>query len=477
MFLDRNKEGNSALATFEYSMLDKSFCVSQELFDVFEIKENEARKNFFSIFLKTLPADRKRLMRMLRLTMSEKCDNDFIYRIMTNDSMIKHIRLTLSLSGKKIIGSIQDITHYRVIDERIKVLSTALEQNPNMIGIADTRGKVKYINRAYSDVTGYSLKELYGKSFSIVSSGKHPKSFYRKLWSVLQKGDVWRGEFINKRKSGELFYSGAHIFPIKDDQGEIAYFVATEKDITLQKKQQEKSLVREKQAQMGEMISMIAHQWRQPLSSIGTIAATMKISLDLGEKDNKSLYEGIEKINDHVQFLSNTVNDFRNFFNPNKHKEMVMASDVTQEAAAIMKHTLENKGISFLLEFGDDTRVLIHKNEMMQVLLNLMKNAQDVLVEKNITDPKITIKAVKIGEKVIIDVMDNAGGIPEDIQHKIFDPYFSTKNEKVGTGLGLHMSKIIVEQHNNGILSAENSSEGAVFRITLPYYDTKGSIK
>ncbi len=467
MFLD-NSDENSGIGIFEYGFKERRFCISPELYGIIGLEHEEPKRNFFAFFLKIHPADRKRFMRMIRLTIDEGCDNDFIYKIVTNDRQIKNIRLILRISENDLLGTLQDITHYRLIDETLRVFSKALEQNPNMIGISDTQGRVKYINQTYTSVTGYRLEELYDKNFSVISSGSHSREFYRDLWRTLTRGDVWRGEFINRKKNGELYHSGAHIFPIRDGGGEIRYFVSTEKDITMQKKRQEMIMIQEKQAQMGEMISMIAHQWRQPLSSIGTIATLLRVSLDLGEIEKENLYNEIEKINQHVQFLSKTVNDFRNFFNPNKHKEEVTVKEVIEDTVAIMEKNFETKGIRLDLECGTDELVRIHKNEMMQVLLNLLKNAQDALAEKRVRHPYVRVSSRRVEERVAIDVADNGGGIPEEIIHKIFDPYFSTKSEKVGTGLGLHMSKIIVEQHNRGKLSVENGKEGACFRILLP---------
>lgn len=467
MFL-ANKEENLGIGLFEYDMAKRKFCVSGGVLDIMQIPDGRARRNFFSYFLKTHPSDRKRLVRMIRISLEEQCNNDFIYKIVTLEKTVKNVRLIIKMDGEKLLGTLQDITHYRFIDETLRVFSKALEQNPNMIGITDTQGRIKYVNHTYTDVTGYTLSELYDRSFNIVRSGVHSDEFYDDLWSTLKSGRVWRGEFANRKKSGELYYSGAHIFPIIDKEGEISYFVSTEKDITQQKKQQELNMIQEKQAQMGEMISMIAHQWRQPLSSIGTIATLLRVSLELEEMEKEKIFGELEKINRHVQFLSKTVNDFRNFFNPNKHKAVVGIEEVVRDTAAIIEKSFETKGIGLKLKCETEAEVRVHKNEMMQVLLNLLKNGLDVLNERRVSNPRVEVRGVRRENEVVIEVEDNGGGIPDEIIHKIFDPYFSTKNEKVGTGLGLHMSKIIVEQHNLGKLLVENSSGGALFRIVLP---------
>ena len=219
-------------------------------------------------------------------------------------------------------------------------------------------------------------------------------------------------------------------------------------------------------AQMGEMISMIAHQWRQPLGSISSVVIGIQINLMSGmynfkvQKDRdeflKFLDKKFNKINTYVQFLSATVDDFRNFFKPNKGKEMVSLTTPIKKALAIVKSSMKNKNIDVNTDFKTDDELLLYQNELMQVILNILKNSEDNFLEKKILNPKINIITKKINNKYIISISDNGGGIKEEILSKIFDPYFSTKDEKNGTGLGLYMSKIMIEEHNKGSLSVKN---------------------
>ena len=219
-------------------------------------------------------------------------------------------------------------------------------------------------------------------------------------------------------------------------------------------------------AQMGEMISMIAHQWRQPLGSISSVVIGIQVDLMSGmynfkvQKDRdeflKFLDKKFNKINTYVQFLSATVDDFRNFFKPNKGKEMVSLTTPIKKALAIVKSSMKNKNIDVNTDFKTDDELLLYQNELMQVILNILKNSEDNFLEKKILNPKINIITKKINNKYIISISDNGGGIKEEILSKIFDPYFSTKDEKNGTGLGLYMSKIMIEEHNKGSLSVKN---------------------
>jgi nitrogen-specific signal transduction histidine kinase len=222
-------------------------------------------------------------------------------------------------------------------------------------------------------------------------------------------------------------------------------------------------------AQMGEMLSMIAHQWRQPLSTISTISANLELESSLGMLDDNVLIGELKAINEQTQFLSQTINDFRNFFNPNKAKEQTKVVDLIDKTLEIIIKSVENRGIELERKYQrSDVKVQTYPNEVMQVLLNIVKNASDVILERDIREPKIIIDCYDEGEMCVINVCDNAGGIPEDIIEKIFDPYFSTKSEKNGTGLGLYMSRTIINEHCNGSFTADNTNDGARFTIKLP---------
>lgn len=223
-----------------------------------------------------------------------------------------------------------------------------------------------------------------------------------------------------------------------------------------------------RQAQMGEMLSMIAHQWRQPLSSISTITGNLMVFLELEQYNKEQFLELLGNINDHAQFLSRTINDFRNFFSPNKKQESVMMPDILEQTIHIIGRSLEYKNIELQRDYAFKAPIITYPNEITQVFLNVLKNAQDVLVEKKIKAPRILIRGYEANRMQVIEIQDNAGGIPEEHMDKIFDPYFSTKDEKTGTGLGLYMSKLIVEKHCKGKLTAKNQEDGACFVIGLP---------
>ncbi|MFA6137193.1 MAG: HAMP domain-containing sensor histidine kinase [Sulfurimonas sp.] len=232
---------------------------------------------------------------------------------------------------------------------------------------------------------------------------------------------------------------------------------------------EEMMLSQSRHAAMGEMISMIAHQWRQPISAIAMGANNMLIDVELDALEPKSVKEGAELILDQAMHLSKTIDDFKNFFRPNKQREIVLVNDVLEETFTIIEKSLENHNIAIKRSYGSKTPISLFSRELLQVFINIIKNAKEALLGANIENPVISVTTGEDEEQVYISICDNGKGIDKAIIAKIYEPYFSTKDEKTGTGLGLYISKIIVEKHLLGTLHAKNIEEGGVcFVISLP---------
>ncbi len=222
-------------------------------------------------------------------------------------------------------------------------------------------------------------------------------------------------------------------------------------------------------AQMGEMISMIAHQWRQPLTAISATTNSLLLKILLEQKiTNHELENELQLITDYSQHLSFTIDDFRNFFKTDKLKSEVKLENIIEKSINIIKTSFQSKDIELKTNYMFNENIITYPTEIQQVILIILKNAEDVLIEKNIENKKIFIETSKNEHLVIIKIEDNAGGISSKIIDKIFDPYFSTKKEKEGTGIGLYMSKIIIHEHCKGILKVKNGEFGASFEIKLP---------
>ena len=232
-------------------------------------------------------------------------------------------------------------------------------------------------------------------------------------------------------------------------------------------KKDEMILAQSRQAAMGEMISMIAHQWRQPLSTITLQIANIKINAMLGNASIEKTNEALEHISETIIYLSETIDDFQTFFHPNKKRENVSICDLIKRAVNFAEPRLKVANIKLLYTCHKRVETLIYSNEFTQVMINIINNAVDVLIERQIEAPRITIESGVKDETVEVHIYDNGGGIEEEIINNVFEPYFSTKG-KNGTGLGLYMSKTIIEKELKGSLKALNNGKGAKFIIEIP---------
>jgi signal transduction histidine kinase len=222
-----------------------------------------------------------------------------------------------------------------------------------------------------------------------------------------------------------------------------------------------------RQAAMGEMISNIAHQWRQPLNSLGLKIQRLLLFYDLGEFNRELLENDVSKSMELIHHMSKTIEDFRNYFRPDKEKVEFKVREAIVNTLSLVEDSLKNQHIGNEFVSKDDPVIYGFLNEFEQALLNILINAKDALIEREIDDPRVTIMLYSEGDCAVITVADNAGGISEEIIDKIFDPYFTTKGPQQGTGVGLFMSKATIEKNMRGRLSVRNIADGAEFRIEV----------
>jgi len=230
-------------------------------------------------------------------------------------------------------------------------------------------------------------------------------------------------------------------------------------------------------AQMGEMISMIAHQWRQPLATISSTSIDLQLNIQLGTFDLETekgrnecaeyFQDGLTTVDSLVQTLTTTIDDFRNFYKPNKISNKTLIKSPIIKSLKIIRKSLESNNIDIVQNYNTTKEVEVYISEFMQVILNILKNAEDNFLDKKIKGAKIVITSNDTENGVSVTIEDNGGGIEDAVLPNIFDPYFSTKSEKNGTGLGLYMSKIIIEEHHNGKLDVNSKNGSTSFSILL----------
>ncbi len=228
--------------------------------------------------------------------------------------------------------------------------------------------------------------------------------------------------------------------------------------------QQETIISQGKFAAMGEMLQMIAHQWRQPLNVINLNVMTIKMMVDQKKIKKQKFDDIVEHISDTVAHMSQTIEDFRDFLTINNKSSEIPIIDLAYKPMHLIEAQMDVMGISFKFQSNvdKDKKIFIDSSKFFQIMLNLYKNSIDEFKGKDIEAPFIKVGILDDDNKLIITVEDNAGGIPEDIMSEIFNPYFSTKG-KNGTGIGLYMSKKIIEDHIKGDIKVENTQKGALY--------------
>lgn len=218
---------------------------------------------------------------------------------------------------------------------------------------------------------------------------------------------------------------------------------------------------------MSEMTSHIAHQWRQPLNNIGLIVQGVQLAFKANVLTEKELDEDVAETMKELQQISETIDDFRNFFSYEKRAHSFIINEMLSRSLALIGPSLKKKGIRMKVEEEPDVTAVGCPNEYMQSFLNILLNARDALLDSHVKKPQISIRIFRENGRSVVTVRDNGGGIRADVMPKIFDPYFTTKQQSNGTGIGLYMAKMIIEKKMRGSLSAHNVDDGAEFRIEV----------
>ena len=221
-------------------------------------------------------------------------------------------------------------------------------------------------------------------------------------------------------------------------------------------------------AAMGEMISNISHQWRQPLNELGIMVQMLRVDYDESLLDDTKIDEFSSGCMEIIQHMSQTINTFRTFFKREQTSARFDVAAAITKTVDLVQASFQAAGITLHLKLESDCLIQGNANEFSQVMLNLFNNARDVLVERKVVNPEIAVTTWLEDGQIMVVVEDNAGGIPDTISGKIFDPYFTTKHKSQGVGLGLYMSKVIIEGKMAGGIDVANTSEGARFQLVLP---------
>ncbi len=342
-------------------------------------------------------------------------------------------------------------------------------------------GVILDVNQRACDILGYLKEELLTMKFHDITYNEDLNNEINHIKRLLQdKISFYEMQKRFVHKNGSTVWVNIFTTLIRNQNDKPKYFVSVIQDITELKmttkklhEKEEMMIAQSRQAAMGDMISMIAHQWRQPISIISMEANSLQADLELENKiTNKTLSHLAKTVATQTQHLSKTIDDFRNFFKPNKEMQRVTLSEIFDNVKNLILKSLENNSISLDIIIDEDYQILTYKNELVQVLVNILLNSKDAIDDKHSSNGKIHIKIIKNETTISIEICDNGIGISKELFDKLGEPYVSSKG-KNGTGLGLYMSKVIVTKHLKGSLTWKNISDGACFNVTLPLKGTK----
>lgn len=504
-------QGIAKIGHWDWDISGGKLIWSDEIYKIFGYEPQEFAATY-EAFLETIhPDDKEMVAEATKRAVQNNNDYDIFHRIILPTGEEKfvhevgHAIYDKDATPIRMIGTVQDVTTLHKVQKELaeqkEAFEIIFEYSADALSLMKD-GKIISCNKAVLDMMKSSNKDEF--------LHKHPAELSPEYQADGQRSDVKAEEMIqicmdtgknhfewlHKRSNGEVFWaeillSRLHIngdTVIHTSWRDISqrklldaslkasnekYQVLSQELDTKVKEQSAQMIKQSRMAQMGELLSMIAHQWRQPLSSISAIASAIKIKISLASDDplnenlSQSLNSKMDDIENLTQTLSNTIDDFRTLYKPDKVLKYSYLHIPIDRALKLFEISFLKGKIGITKDYSVTLSLLMHENEVMQVILNILKNAEDNFKEKNIINPHISIRTSINDFSANILICDNGGGIKDNIIDKIFDPYFSTKEEKNGTGLGLYMSKIIIEQHHKGNLSVYNADEGTCFNIEL----------
>jgi C4-dicarboxylate-specific signal transduction histidine kinase len=271
---------------------------------------------------------------------------------------------------------------------------------------------------------------------------------------------------INEKRMDENLYS----ITLTDITEIEAYKIELQENVKKIKEKQKILIQNSKMASMGEMIANIAHQWRQPLNSLSALHTVLM--MDYEDNNGKLTKEEIsqfkEESREYIHKMSSTIDDFRNFFSPTKERERFIVSSAIQETMKFVKDSFLDAGVELIDRTENrEMQIYSYRNELMQVIMILLNNSRDAVVSNDVKNPQVIVDFLESDIEIKICVKDNGGGIADDIMERIFEPYFTTKFKSDGTGVGLYMSKMIIEDSIGGKLILENYEDGVLASLIL----------
>jgi PAS domain S-box-containing protein len=375
------------------------------------------------------------------------------------------------------VGLWTDITERRRAEEFHARLVTAVEQSAETILITDASGTILYTNPAFENTSGYTREEALGQNPRILKSGKHDAEFYRRLWTVLGRGDVWAGRLINKKKDGTLYEEDATISPVRDAEGKVVNYVAVKRDITHESELEAQLRQAQKMEAVGQLAGGVAHDFNNMLAVIRLNAELLLMDEEQHAAETREALKHVVEASERAANLTRQLLAFSR-----KHVLQLQPLMLNQVVANLTKmlNRVISENIDLQCHYAASLPYVQADTGMMeQVILNLVVNARDAMPEGGqlrVATEQLTLDetharvnpAARAGEFVCLLVSDTGTGIAPEVLPRIFEPFFTTKDIGKGTGLGLATVYGIVQQHQGWIEVSSQVGEGSAFKVFLP---------
>lgn len=370
---------------------------------------------------------------------------------------------------KYYFAKAREITEKEQLEKDFLQFYSVSENTVNPLQITNIDGKMIYVNPAFVKASGYSKEELIGSNPNIFSSNKHPKKFWENMWKKISAGNVWSGEVENKKKDGTPFYAQLLISPILDNEGKVTSYFGIHRDIT-DKKMFEKQLIHtQKMESMGTLAAGVAHEVGNPLASISAL-----VQVVLRSTSDDFAIEKLSLVKSQVNRISKIIRDLVDFSRPSTYKlQFTNINKQLEEAVDIIKAGTKNKDIKFKLNLLENIpKLLLIADQLQQVFINVLLNAVDSIIDASNKNrlKQITVNTSIDEENVNIVISDTGIGIQEEDLEKIFEPFYTTKEEGRGTGLGLWVSYGIIKSLQGDLMVESKKDVGTKFFITLPIH-------
>lgn len=465
-------DSSSSVVNLQFETCNSSFS------EIVGISKNNLQNRFLSEFSSLF--SQKEINRCLKVCRTGEASSFDFYV----PHLEKHLRIKACMIQESILSlTVEDITLQKAIQSEQEQLYLAVQQAAEAIEITDAEQKILFVNPAFEEITGYSKEEVIGKAPSMLKSGKVPESQYKEMWQTLLSGNKWKGIFINKKKSGELFHEEASISPVFDPDHSISQYVAVKRDITKELQLQANLEQTRKVEAIGFLAGGIAHEFNNILAGIIGFAQMSQKFAEAGsvlEKNLDMILKSTDRATDVVEKIENYTSS------ECTETTQVDMKSLIEELLQFIQKTTPPTVILHFTQQGEIFPITAAPNKIHEALLNIISNALYAIEKKG--EIEIFLHSDTISKEIvtpfniipsavytIIEVSDNGCGISEQAVKKIFDPFFTTKSLDAGSGMGLSIVSGIMKSHNGYIDVQSSLGLGTVIKLYFPISEVKVS--